>query len=91
MTDQRYKSYVFISRVFRSELFTELERDVLTDCAEGLLLVRDTDERQIAELDEHASAALEGMRAARRIHAATAAELMERIRDCGPEPMALAA
>ena len=38
MNGQRYRSYLFISRVLRSDLFTALEREVLTDAAEGLLL-----------------------------------------------------
>jgi len=89
MTDERYKSYLFISQVLRSDLFNALERDVMTDAAEGLLLTREP--AQVEELELNAKAALDGMAAAGRIHGTTAAEIFERIRDCGPEPMALAA
>ena len=91
MTGRRYKSYVFISRVLRSDLFTSLEREVLTDAAEGLLLTSEPDSAQISELEHNARAALGGMTAARRIHGTTAAEIFERIRDCGPERVATAA
>jgi hypothetical protein len=91
MNDQRYKSYLFISRVLRSDLFDALEREVLTDAAEGLLLAREPDSSQVEDLELNAKAALDGMIAARRIHGTTAAELFERIRECGPEPVAIAA
>lgn len=91
MNGQRYRSYLFISRVLRSDLFTALEREVLTDAAEGLLLTREADWAQIEDLELNAKAALDGMAAARRIHGTTAAEIFERIRDCGPEPVAIAA
>jgi hypothetical protein len=91
MNDQRYKSYLFISRVLKSDLFDALEREVLTDAAEGLLLAREPDSGQIEDLELNARAALDGMTAARRIHGTTAAELFERIRECGPEPVAIAA
>jgi hypothetical protein len=91
MNDQRYKSYLFISRVLKSDLFDALEREVLTDAAEGLLLAREPDSGQIEDLELNAKAALDGMTAARRIHGTTAAELFERIRECGPEPVAIAA
>ena len=86
MNDERYKSYLFISRVLRSDLFNALEREVLTDAAEGLLLTRDAGAAQIEDLELNTKAALGGMAAARRIHGTTAAEIFERIRDCGPPP-----
>jgi hypothetical protein len=91
MNDQRYKSYLFISRVLKSDLFSALEREVLTDAAEGLLLTREPDSAHIEGLELNAKAALDGMSAARRIHGTTAAEIFERIRDCGPPPLAIAA
>jgi hypothetical protein len=86
MNDERYKSYLFISRVLRSDLFNALEQEVLTDAAEGLLLARELESGEIQNLELNARAALDGMAAARRIHRTTAAELFERIRDCGPAP-----
>lgn len=91
MTGGRYKSYLFISRVLRSDLFNALEREVMTDAAEGLLLTSEPDSEQIEQLELNAKAALDGMAAAGRIHGTTAAEIFQRIRDCGPEPLALAA
>lgn len=91
MNDQRYKSYLFISRVLRSDLFTALEREVLTDAAEGLLLTSERDSTQIEQLELNARTALDGMAAARRIHGTTAAEIFERIRECGPPPLAITA
>jgi hypothetical protein len=89
--DRRYKSYLFISRVFESDIFNALEREVLIDAAEGMLLMRSPDPQEIEELELNVSAALEGMTASRRIHETTAAELKDRIRDCGPSPVPLIA
>jgi hypothetical protein len=84
MDARRYKSYTFISRVFDSDIFNPLERGVLRDAAEGLLLTSSPESPEIAELEQNVDAALAGMEATRRIHATTAAELRERVIDCGP-------
>ena len=85
MNDRRYKSYVYISRVLRSDLFSPPEREVLLDAAEGLLLMRSSDLFEIGELEANVDAALDDLVAARRIHATTAAEWKKRIAECGPE------
>jgi hypothetical protein len=91
MDHRRYRSYVFVARVFASDVFTALERDVLLDAAEGLLLARSLDTPEVEELAENVEAALEGLVAGRRIQSRTAVELRERIADCGPQRVALAA
>jgi hypothetical protein len=85
MNDRRYKSYVHISRVLRSDLFSPSERAVLLDAAEGLLLMRSSDSSEIGELEANVDATLNDLIAARRIHATTAAEWRKFIAVCGPE------
>ena len=91
MNVDRYRSYLFISQVFRSDLFNSLERDVLADAAEGLLLAQDPTSPEIEELELNVEAALDGMTVGGRIRAATATELRERIHECGPRELTLAA
>lgn len=85
MNDRRYKSYLYVSRGLRSDLFNEAERAVLLDAAEGLLLMRSSDSFEIGELEANVDATLNDLIAARRIHATTAAEWRKRIAECGPE------
>ena len=85
MNDRRYKSYVYVTRVLHSELFSAPERAVLLDAAEGLLLMRSSDSFEIGELQANVDATLNDLIAARRIHAKTAAEWRKRIAECGPE------
>ena len=91
MNDRRYKSYVHISRVLRSDVFSAPERAVLLDAAEGLLLMRSSDLFEIGELEANVDATLNDLIAARRIHAKTAAEWRKRIAECGPEGALIAA
>jgi hypothetical protein len=91
MNDRRYKSYVHISRVLRSDLFSPSERAVLLDAAEGLLLMRSSDSFEIGELEANVDATLNDLIAGRRIDAKTAAEWRERIAECGPEGALIAA
>jgi hypothetical protein len=88
VNDRRYRGYVRISRVLRSDLFNSLEQEVLLDAAEGLLLMRSAEPAEIGALGANVDAALDGLVGARRIHATTAAELRERIFECGPEAAA---
>jgi hypothetical protein len=85
MNDRRYKSYLYVSRVLRSDLFNAAERAVLLDAAEGLLLMRSSDSFEIGELEANVDATLNDLIAARRIHATTAAEWRKFIAECGPE------
>ena len=91
MNDRRYKSYVHISRVLRSDVFSAPERAVLLDAAEGLLLMRSSDSFEIGELEANVDATLNDLIAARRIHAKTAAKWRKRIAECGPEGALIAA
>jgi hypothetical protein len=91
MNDCRYRSYVEVSRLLSSDLFNALEREVLMDAAEGLLLMGTPDEWEMAELESTVGAALAGLIAAERIHVAVAADLRRRIRECGPPGRALIA
>jgi hypothetical protein len=85
VNDRRYKSYVHISQVLRSDLCSPAEQAVLLDAAEGLLLMRSSDSFEIGELEANVDATLSDLIAARRIHATTAAEWRKRIAECGPE------
>jgi hypothetical protein len=91
VNDRRYKSYVYISRVLRSDLPSPPERAVLLDAAEGLLLMRSSDSFEIGELEANVDAALNDLIAARRIHAKAAAEWRRRIAECGPDGATLIA
>jgi hypothetical protein len=84
MNDRRYKSYVEVSRLLRSDLFDPGERAVLLDAAEGLLLMRSPDSPELGELEANVDATLEGLIADGRVKAKTAAQLRERIGACGP-------
>ena len=80
-----------MSRMLRSDLFNAFEREVLLDAAEGLLLTRSPDSAEIGELEANVDATLDGLVGGRRIHGTTAAELRERITECGPESMLIGA
>ena len=84
MNDRRYKSYVYVSQVLRSDFFDAREREVLLDAAEGLLLMRAPEPVDIGELEANIDLTLDDLIADRRIQAGTAAELRERIYECGP-------
>jgi hypothetical protein len=77
--------------MLRSDLFGAVERDVLLDAAEGLLLMRSPDPVEIRELEADIDATLTRLILAGRIHATTAAELRKRIRECGPQTDPVAA
>jgi hypothetical protein len=84
MNDRRYKSYVYVSRLLRSELFSTREREVLLDAAEGLLLMRTPGSPELNELEANVDATLEGLVTAGRVKAKTAARLRARLGACGP-------
>lgn len=91
MNDRRYKSYVHISRVLRSDLVDTRERAVLLDAAEGLLLMRSPDSAEVDELEANVATTLDRLIAARQIPARTAADWRKRIGECGPQDAALIA
>jgi len=91
MTDRRYKSYVYVSRVLCSDFFSAREREVLLDAAEGLLLMRAPEPVEISELESNIDLTLGDLVADRRIQERTAAELRERMHECGPDVATLIA
>ena len=84
MNRQRYEHFRSISQILSCDLFNALEREILTDAAEGLLLTDSADSFEIGELRANVEAALGGLMAAQRIDARTAADLRRRIDRCGP-------
>jgi hypothetical protein len=84
MNRQRYESFRSISQIMSSDLFNALEREIVVDAAEGLLLTDSPDSFELGELHANVEAALTGLLAGRRIDAKTAAYLRKGIRDCGP-------
>jgi hypothetical protein len=91
MNGRRYKSYVYVSQLLRSDLFDAREQEVLLDAAEGLLLMRAPEPVEIWELEANVDLTLDDLIADRRIQAGTAAQLRERICECGPEGATLIA
>jgi hypothetical protein len=91
MNRHRYRNYRYVSQLMASDLFNALERGILVDAAEGLLLMRSPDSFEIGELEANVEAALAGLIAAGRISSTTAGELRERIRQCGPSEATLIA
>ena len=84
MNRQRYEHFRSVSQILSTDLFNELEREILTDAAEGLLLTDSADSFEIGELQANVEAALGGLMAAHRIDARTAVDLRKRIGRCGP-------
>ena len=84
MNRQRYEHFRSVSQILSSDLFDGLEREILTDAAEGLLLTDSADSFEIGELRANVEAAIGGLMAAQRIDARTAADLRRRIGRCGP-------
>ena len=83
MNEHRYRNYLFVADVVRSEVFTPVERELLRDAAEGLLLAR-TPGDETEEIAMQVSAVLDELVSTERLRYATAVELRARIEDCGP-------
>ena len=83
MNEHRYRNYLFVSDVVRSDVFTEVERELLRDAAEGLLLARARPDG-MDEIAMQVSAVLDELVASDRLRYATAVELRARIEECGP-------
>jgi hypothetical protein len=84
----RYRNYLFILDVVSSDVFTDIEREILRDAAEGMLLAHDPCD-EVEEMAIEVTAVLDEMVARERLRRATAAELRARIGDCGPAGAAL--
>jgi hypothetical protein len=89
MNQQRYRNYLFVVDVVSSDVFTDIEREILKDAAEALLLAREPG-AQVEEVEMQISAVLDELVAGERLRYATAVELRARIEDCGPLGAALA-
>ena len=83
MNEHRYRNYLFVADVVRSDVFSEAEREILRDAAEGLLLARSPDDGA-EEIAMQVSAVLDELVATDRLRYATAVELRARIEECGP-------
>ena len=89
MNSHRYRNYLFVLEVLESDIFTSVERDLLADAAEGLLLTRLPGTDQMEEMGTQVSAVLDELVASDRLRYATAVELRARIAECGPPTEAL--
>jgi hypothetical protein len=91
MNGHRYRNYLFVLEVLESDIFTSVERDLLADAAEGLLLTRRPGAEEFDEIGIQVSAVLDELVASDRLRYATAVELRARIAECGPAGEALTA
>ena len=83
MNQHRYRNFLFVADVLASDVFTSVEREILHDAAEGLLLAREAGDGT-DEIQMQVSAVLEELVSTDRLRYATAVELRARIEDCGP-------
>ena len=89
MNGHRYRNYLFVLEVLESDVFSDDERHVLADAAEGLLLTRLPSGEEVDEIGNQVSAVLDDLVATDRLRYATAVELRARIAECGPAGAAL--
>jgi hypothetical protein len=89
MNGHRYRNYLFVIEVLESNVFTDVEREILADAAEGLLLARLPSGGEVDEISVQVSAVLDELVASDRLRYATAVELRARIAECGPAGAAL--
>jgi hypothetical protein len=80
----RYRNYLFVIEVLESSIFSDVERALLADAAEGLLLTRLPSAEAVDEIGLQVSAVLDEMVATDRLRYGTAVELRARIAECGP-------
>jgi hypothetical protein len=90
LTRRRYRSYRYVTRLLQSDLFGDLERDLLKDAAEGMLLARSARSDEVEEMRASASAVLAELVLIGRINASVALEVQACIHDCGPADAVLA-
>ena len=84
MNGHRYRNYLFVLEVLESNVFTDAEREILADAAEGLLLTRTATGEEVDEIGIKVSAVLDELVVTDRLRYATAVELRARITECGP-------
>ena len=89
MDSHRYHNYRFVLDVLKSDIFSEADRAILADCAEGLLLTRTPGGDEVDEISSQVSAVLDELVTTDRLRYTTAVELRARIAQCGPAGAAL--
>jgi hypothetical protein len=89
VNDHRYRNYLFVLEVLESNIFSDAEREILADAAEGLLLTRLPGSEEMDEIGAQVSAVLDELVVSDRLRYATAVELRARIAECGPAGAAL--
>jgi len=90
MTDERYHAYRQVLSALATDgaaVLTTAEREVLSDAAEGYLLMRSRDEDEAAELTANVAAVLGGLVESGRWRNETAAAVQNAIEACGPRPV----
>jgi hypothetical protein len=93
VTDERYHAYRQVISALETDgaaVLTPTERDLLSDAAEGYLLMRSSDQAEALELAAGVTAVLDGVVESRRWRHETAAAVQRAIEACGPqlEPVA---
>ena len=84
MDGHRYRNYRFVLDVVESDIFSEEERAILTDGAEGLLLTRFPSGDEVDEISSQVSAVLDELVTTDRLRYGAAVELRAKIAQCGP-------
>jgi hypothetical protein len=87
MTDERYRAYRQVLTALATDgaaVLTANERELLSDAAEGYLLMRSPDEGEAAELTANVAAVLSGLVDSGRWRDDTAAAVQNAIGACGP-------
>jgi hypothetical protein len=87
MNDERYHAYRQVMAALATDgasVLTDAERDLLSDAAEGFLLMHPGTEDEAIELDANVSAVLGALVESRRWREETAAAVERAIRACGP-------
>ena len=87
MTDERYRAYRQVLEALATDgaaVLTASEREVLSDTAEGYLLMRSPDDDEATELTANVAAVLSGLVDSGRWRDETAAAVQNAIGACGP-------
>jgi hypothetical protein len=88
MTDERYHAYRQVMAALATDgaaVLTPTERELLSDAAEGYLLMRSPTDAEAAELAANVAAVLDGLVETRRWREETAAAVRDAIQACGPQ------
>jgi hypothetical protein len=87
MTAERYQAYRQVLAALATDgaaVLTTTERELLSDAAEGYLLMRSPDEGEAAELTANVAAVLSGLVDSGRWRDETATAVQTAIEACGP-------